>query len=450
MKRKYLPAAIILFILVITCSQDSPAFTDKADTLKAAIENDDLEAVKALVSADTDINQGEALAIAAKKGNIEIINALIKGSKDERVSKNVNVFELAETGTPIQFLEAVVMHNANFKVNFQYPGHHMVCDIDTGEELYEYKGKEYDFEAFYYMFTNPLFVAAAYNKNPESIKFLISIGLNPNEVADSGGTGLAYETVLSTALECGNITAVRELLNAGVRPEGNGSHEGKGAYRSPFELAAVLKDKAMAREIIDMLIKAGGNINDTIEADDGHDSEDKLQDIKTFKLIYSIGGEELVYYHQLIRFYRIHTPLVNVVIGDDPDAVNVLLDFNADTNIRDYLDKVALDYALELPKDSKLRNSPAFERLKKLTTAKTGLGLKVTHKGRLGIVQAKTLNIRAKPASKAKVNFQLHEREYVRIEKQQKINGQLWYCISNVDNLKGWALAKYILISAVD
>ena len=62
------------------------------------------------------------------------------------------------------------------------------------------------------------------------------------------------------------------------------------------------------------------------------------------------------------------TPLIYAALCDNPDVVNILLDYNADPNITNIENKTALDYAEELPDDSRLKKSPAFARLKAATT----------------------------------------------------------------------------------
>ena len=220
------------------------------------------------------------------------------------VSTALDVFELAETGTPSQLREAVENDNANFNVKISSPIDRIVIDAETGKELYTYKGKEYDITAFVEDFyVSPLFIAAAFNS---------------------------------------------------------------------------------------------------------------------------------------------HTDLAYAVINDNPEAVNILLDFNADPNTRDYLNKLALDYALELPKDSKLRRSRAFKRLQKLTKAKTGMGIKVNHKGELVSINAEQkIKIRERPETSSSIKSQLKGHNYIRIDKQfRDSNGELWYYIATADDVKGWVLKQ--------
>lgn len=55
------------------------------------------------------------------------------------------------------------------------------------------------------------------------------------------------------------------------------------------------------------------------------------------------------------------------VLYDNADVLNILLDHGADPNIRSLEKKTALDYAKFLPKDSKIKTSSAFKRLKNKT-----------------------------------------------------------------------------------
>ena len=57
------------------------------------------------------------------------------------------------------------------------------------------------------------------------------------------------------------------------------------------------------------------------------------------------------------------TPLMYAVLYDNPDMVNILLDANANLSICSGEGKTALDYATELPMESKLKHSEVFKRL---------------------------------------------------------------------------------------
>ena len=64
--------------------------------------------------------------------------------------------------------------------------------------------------------------------------------------------------------------------------------------------------------------------------------------------------------------------LTQAVKADNPEITALLLNAKANPDIRDLDEKLALDYALELPDDAKLKNSQVFEQLKSLTTEETG------------------------------------------------------------------------------
>ena len=62
-------------------------------------------------------------------------------------------------------------------------------------------------------------------------------------------------------------------------------------------------------------------------------------------------------------FLTTFTPLMWAVIYDKPELVNIFLDFNADINLCSIEDKSAVDYANELPQNSKIKKSSVFKRL---------------------------------------------------------------------------------------
>lgn len=55
------------------------------------------------------------------------------------------------------------------------------------------------------------------------------------------------------------------------------------------------------------------------------------------------------------------------VLCDNADVVNILLDNKANANIRNVEKKTALDYARELPRNSSIKKTSTFEKLKKAT-----------------------------------------------------------------------------------
>ena len=58
------------------------------------------------------------------------------------------------------------------------------------------------------------------------------------------------------------------------------------------------------------------------------------------------------------------TPLMWAVLCDNVNVVDALLNFRPDVNIRSVENKSAIDYANELPANSRLKKSSVFEKLK--------------------------------------------------------------------------------------
>ena len=261
-------------------------------------------------------------------------------------AEKIDVFKLAENATPEQLQEAVA-RGADFNVE-RYGARAEEAGINTDNWLF-YNGE------------TPLFRAAYYNNNPKSIRFLISLGLNVNTYADYGGSGGFGGTPLSCAIKAGNIGAVQELLKAGANP--NAFCKDDNEEIRVFQVIARIADsnKKLAQDITRMLIKAGLKINDHNEykKEEKASEDDVLMRFGSFDILYSS-----------------RTNLIYAVIDDNPNLVDILLDFKADPDIRDITNKVALDYAMELPINSKIKRSSAFRRLRRLTTAKTGQGIK--------------------------------------------------------------------------
>lgn len=252
-----------------------------------------------------------------------------------------NPYELAKTGTPDE-LRAAVNAGVNFKIERAFKDE-INAEFGVGE--------------------NPLHYAAAYNHNPESIKFLISLGLDINNDALAGAAGRYGGTPLFFAIKHENLEAIEILLNQGADLNIDGGvgipiNMFTAAVYNGYEVTDSSK-RTSARQIIDMLIRAGGNINI-------HDE-------------YSPNSEEAKQVHDDIAEYGVlseasksilassRTALMKAVIDDDPDAVNILLDYNADPNIRDLVNKTALDYANELPANSAIKRSDVFNRLRAAT-----------------------------------------------------------------------------------
>ena len=273
----------------------------------------------------------------------------------------VDVFELSKRGTPSQLKEALKA-GAVFNVSRDYD-----ASNDDAEN---------DEESLFSWGETPLHLAAAYNHNPDSVKFLISQGLDVNAEGENG-LGISG-TPLSCAIWNRNFTAAKVLLEAGADPDywfivwfscGTAFHEA----------ASITDSSSDIRFMIEALTKAGGNIN-VHEEFDSEERQEFLAELKTGgydSLTLKNGkidpedpfnvGDLRLSRGGILSAESSCTPLMYAVLYDNPDAVNVLLDFRADTKIRSIEGMTAFDYAKHLPKDSKLRKSPAYERLKKAT-----------------------------------------------------------------------------------
>ena len=266
----------------------------------------------------------------------------------------IDVFLLARNGTSQQLKEALKM-GANFNVS---------------RKAYDYEKEEEHYTDTFEYGETPLHLAAMYNTNSGVIKFLIEQGLDVNAVATSGNT--IFETPLSCAVKNRNIDAVRELLKAGADPNSASS----GNNGSMFHVvASEYKNYSDAKTVIAELIKAKGNIN-THDEITQEEFDDWLQyeERENFRVKWSaydpLGGPSRTLSHAARdNFLSTFTPLMFAVLYDNPDVVNLLLDAKADPNIRNLEGKTAFDYAVSMPNRTKIKRSPAFKRLKSLTTA---------------------------------------------------------------------------------
>ncbi len=213
-------------------------------------------------------------------------------------------------------------------------------------------------------------------KNPESIKFLVSQGIDVNaEGSEGNGTS---GTALCCAMWHKNYKAAKALLESGADP--NIGYVMWFFSGTPFHDAALITDNsADIRFMIEALTKAGGNINDHYEFD-SEERKEFIDDLKigkydSFTLTdgkinpedpFNIGDLRLSR-AGIINFESSCTPLMYAVLYDNPDAVSIFLDYGADTSIRSAEGMTAFDYAKCLPKDSKLRKSPAYQKLRKAT-----------------------------------------------------------------------------------
>ncbi|MBR0257926.1 MAG: ankyrin repeat domain-containing protein [Synergistaceae bacterium] len=273
----------------------------------------------------------------------------------------VDVFELSKRGTPSQLKEALKA-GAVFNVSRDYD-----ASNDDAEN---------DEESLFSWGETPLHLAAAYNHNPDSVKFLISQGLDVNAEGENG-LGISG-TPLSCAMWHDNYKAAKVLLEAGADPNywsmvwffcGTAFHD----------VALITESSADIRFMIEALTKAGGNIN-VHEEFDSEERQEFIDDLKAGgydSLTLADGkinpedpfniGDLRLSRGGILSAESSCTPLIYAVLYDNPDAVNILLDYGADANIRSIEGMTAFDYAKHLPKDSKLRKSPAYQKLKKAT-----------------------------------------------------------------------------------
>lgn len=281
---------------------------------------------------------------------LTVIFALSSCLEAAEISKQ-EIFKLAAEGSAKQLMEAV-KSGINLNISAEYE--------DFDEDC------EYEEAAFENV--TPLHFAAAHNHNSEVIEFLISLGLDVNEYAYAGN--YTSETPLSFAIINHNLEAFMALLKAGADPN---SYNG-GYNNSMFHLvASECRDYEQAKTVIDALIAAGGDINShekftRKEIQELHEDEGS----EGFMIIWSEDdpfGEAIYELSRVTRgnFLSSFTPLMFAVLYDNPDVVNVLLDAGADTKIQSLEGKNALDYALMLPKTTKLRRSEAFRKLQRKT-----------------------------------------------------------------------------------
>ncbi|MBQ3402242.1 MAG: ankyrin repeat domain-containing protein [Synergistaceae bacterium] len=280
-------------------------------------------------------------------------------------AESVDVYSLAISGTPQQLKEAV-KNGVNFNLSSDDESHEY--------EVYDISSVRAGNAWFIYHNESPLHIAAALNRNPESIKFLISLGLDVNAEAEDGSF---TRTPLSCAVDYKNFGAIHELLEAGANPEG--WTLGGWYVATPFHDVAAWYgyNTEEVRYVLGELIKAGGNVNvhdenvnaeavleelETLRDDLNPDNSDAL-DGDTFH--YMIRNNTLFSRTGWLHFAASCTPLIYAVFYDNPLTVEVLLDLGADAKIRSVEGKTAMDYARELPENSNLKKSPVYARLMK-------------------------------------------------------------------------------------
>ncbi|MBR1486873.1 MAG: hypothetical protein IJ597_06425, partial [Synergistaceae bacterium] len=131
----------------------------------------------------------------------------------------------------------------------------------------------------------------------------------------------------------------------------------------------------LARNVIEALVKAGGDINAHIKSTPLDVSEliESEEDFAKYKSIFLPRSkwtsndpfDNFVDVTNVSRSFVIGTltPLMYAVLNDNADVVNILLEFGADANATSLDNKTALDYAKEFFENSNLKKSPAFEKL---------------------------------------------------------------------------------------
>ena len=267
----------------------------------------------------------------------------------------IDVFKLAEKGTPAQLRDAL-KNGAKFNVERKIDDFDDYADID--DDYWPFDIGE-----------TPLHRAAHYNHNPESIKFLIEQGIDINATADIGNS--ASITPLACALWAKNIESVKELLKNGADPDAwiVGGYNFVG---TSFHIVAFGYDDnlSIAREVINELVKAGGNINshEKLSAEELKDLKESVPEFAQNSTIFlprdkwtsnepfhNMTGS--FSHYALGNFLTTFTPLMWAVIYDKPEIVDIFLDFNAEVNIRSVENKSAVDYANDLPANSKIKNS---------------------------------------------------------------------------------------------
>ena len=272
----------------------------------------------------------------------------------ECFAEEIDVFKLAEKGTPKQLKEAL-KKGAKFNVERN------INDFDNLDEDY--------WPDYYWPFDTgetPLHRAAACNHNTKSIRFLIEQGLDVNAIASIGLN--ASLDPLACSLWSKNTVAAKELLRNGADPNA-WTVIGFCFSGTPFHIVASVYDDN-SRDIIKALINAGGNINIHEELSPEEVTEPEFIEYKTIFLPRNqwddddpCGNMRSFSYAAAGNLLATLTPLMWAVIYDNAEVVDTLLDFKADVHIRSVENKTAIDYANDLPENSKIKKSSAFKRL---------------------------------------------------------------------------------------
>lgn len=265
-------------------------------------------------------------------------------------AEDIDVFWLVDKGTPQQLQDAVE-HGAKFNVERNIYDFGDDEDIDLNGWLFDHG-------------ETPLHRAATYNRNPESIRFLISQGVDVNAEASRGNT--SPETPLICAVRKNTIEVIRELLKGGANP----NHEGT---ENIFKIVTDERGKDIPtyKAIVEALVEAGGNVNAHWEVKPEERTPILLPRSQWKSSNPLDNMRDDLSNVERANFSASCTPLMFAIFNDNPDIVNILLDVSADVNILNAENKCALDYANDLPEDSKLKQSPVFGRLKAATATNT-------------------------------------------------------------------------------
>lgn len=238
------------------------------------------------------------------------------------LGEEIDVFWLADKGTPQQLQEAAE-HGAKFNVKRSISLEEDE-DIDTEGWLFAYG-------------ETPLHRAAFYNRNPESIRFLISQGLDVNAEASDGGSGSYPETPLICALQKNTVDVIRELLKDGANP----NHP---ETKNAFEIAANARGKDIPtyKAIVEALVEASGDVNAHWEVKP-EERRPMLLPKSQWKSSNPLENmRDDLSNADSHSFLDSCTPLMFAVFNDNPDIVDILLNVSADVNIRNAENKCAL------------------------------------------------------------------------------------------------------------
>ena len=276
-------------------------------------------------------------------------------------AEDIDVFKLVEDGTPEQ-LKSALKSGAKFNVK---------RSIYNFDDYSQENIEDWLFSSN----ETPLHRAAAYNHNPESIKFLIDQGLDVNAIGENGN--YASENPLACALWYKNTAAVKELLKAGADPnawtEGGYNFVGTPCHIVAFEYG---DHPFWAIDVITAIVQAGGSVNNHKEL-----SKERLRELSENEP--DFGENNTIFlprdqwtsdepffnmtgffsHYAMGNFLATFTPLMWAVIYDNKNIVDIFLDFNADVNLLSVENKSAFDYANDLPPNSKIKKSSTFKRL---------------------------------------------------------------------------------------